>query len=94
MLITIEIKHCGYCRHRDHSGAFTPGGAKKICGHPDITDCIKKLKPETRHDDANRNDKDYDVTAQCYYWGNRVVEEDIEKKQIPFFCPLKNGSSY
>jgi len=29
----IEISSCGECPHLDHTGAFTPGGAKPICGH-------------------------------------------------------------
>lgn len=36
----IIVKIDGYkdCRHRDHSGAFTQGGAKPICGHPQATE--------------------------------------------------------
>ena len=33
MKITRDIT-CSTCPHLDHSGAFTPGGAKDICGHP------------------------------------------------------------
>lgn len=33
MDVTVKIDRCLDCRHLDHSGAFTPGGAKNICGH-------------------------------------------------------------
>jgi hypothetical protein len=102
MLITVEVNHCVQCRHIDHSGSFTPGGAKHICGHPDISEFILKMKPETRYDDPNsfsfrpkKGSRERKLLeSQCYHWSNRIVEEFIEKKEIPFFCPLKNGSKY
>ena len=33
MEVTITISTCSQCRHFDHSGAFTKGGAQWICGH-------------------------------------------------------------
>ena len=39
MEITVNINSCADCRHRDHSRAFTPGGAILICGHVDA--CIQ-----------------------------------------------------
>lgn len=93
MLITVKIDNCVQCRHMDHSGSFTPGGAKHICGHPDISEVILKMKPETRYDDPNSITKKL-LDKQCYYWKNRIVEEFIDKKEIPFFCPIKNGSKY
>ena len=38
------IGNCHECRHIDHSGAFTPGGAKMICGHPDAIDMVTRVK--------------------------------------------------
>ena len=29
----LVIRDCSDCPHHDHSGAFTKGGAKQICGH-------------------------------------------------------------
>lgn len=29
----IHINYCNECPHVSHSGAFTPGGAKPICGN-------------------------------------------------------------
>lgn len=40
MTITVNIRSCEDCRHKDHSGAFTPGGARPICGHHDA--CSKR----------------------------------------------------
>lgn len=98
LTITVQVRGCEDCRHRDHSGSFTPGGAKQICGHHDISETILKLKPHTRNDDANAlsNNKKADnhIDKQCYYWKNRVVDKYIEKGTIPYFCPIKNGSSY
>lgn len=98
LTITVQVRGCEDCRHRDHSGSFTPGGAKQICGHDDIKENILKHKPETRYDDPNALSKDKNadnhIDKQCYYWGNRIVDEYIESGTIPFFCPLKNGSSY
>lgn len=31
--VALTIPTCGDCPFVDHSGAFTPGGAKAICGH-------------------------------------------------------------
>lgn len=44
----INIETCRDCRHRDHTGGFTPGGAKPCCGHPDTCqrlgyDCFKRV---------------------------------------------------
>lgn len=33
MQITTTINTCTDCRHLDHSGAFTPGGALPVCRH-------------------------------------------------------------
>lgn len=98
LTLTVIVRGCEDCRHRDHSGSFTPGGAKAICGHGDISDTVLELKPNLRDDDANAlsNNKNADnhIDKQCYYWKNRVVEKYIKKGTIPYFCPLKNGSCY
>ena len=31
----IKVENCAGCRHLDHTGAFTPGGAKWCCVHPE-----------------------------------------------------------
>lgn len=35
MTVQVTINTCKDCRHLDHSGAFTPGGALPVCGHND-----------------------------------------------------------
>ena len=32
VVLTVTLNTCKDCLHLDHSGAFTPGGAKQICG--------------------------------------------------------------
>ncbi len=89
MKITVNINSCPNCRYIDHSGSFTPGGAKDICSHFDASKTVLRLKKGLRDD--NPNDPKTIVEKQCYYWGNRVIE-DIKK--IPTWCPLKHGSGY
>ena len=36
--VTVVLETCYDCMHRDHSGAFTPGGPKQTCDHPDACD--------------------------------------------------------
>ncbi len=37
MKYVTEINSCEQCHYVNHSGAFTPGGAQPVCGHPDKT---------------------------------------------------------
>ena len=93
MEITVSLTNCSGCRHRDHSGAFTPGGAKAICGGPNVSDWVLKYKPETRND--NPNNPLTDINQQCYYWKHRIVEDHLEgRESFPEWCPLKNGECY
>ena len=46
-----EIENCPSCPYRDHTGAFTPGGAKPVCGHQKTIDakgysCFDRVIPE------------------------------------------------
>ena len=49
MQITVNIGTCMDCRHKDHSGAFTPGGAKAICGHDYAPEGPKNDKENRYH---------------------------------------------
>ena len=49
MFITIELLSCMDCRHKDHSGAFTPGGAKPVCDHDDAPCGPTSIKAEDRY---------------------------------------------
>ena len=44
--ITIEV-NCDNCHHRSHSGAFTKGGAKPMCHHPDVENHAKIIPYKT-----------------------------------------------
>lgn len=44
----IVIKNCSDCPHFSHTGAFTRGGAKPCCDHPETVklkgyDCFKRV---------------------------------------------------
>jgi len=57
--IEIVLKSCSDCRYKDHSGAFTPGGARSICGHPYAPECVMNYK---QLDDEKK-----------WYWEYRVL---------------------
>lgn len=80
LCVSVCLRICQECRHNDHSGAFTPGGAKQICGHHDA------YRWATRDKRVNRKDKD-----DKYHWRHRVINDP---KKIPGWCPLKNGAGY
>jgi len=73
----IEIKNCVDCRYIEHTGAFTKGGAKPCCGHPNTVkllgdDCFKRvIIYRTSYDNANRPTR--------------------LPKRIPGWCPLRNN---
>jgi hypothetical protein len=102
--ISISLNDCNDCRHASHSGAFTPGGAQPICGHPKATECVKIIKDLP--DDGNPNDPYTKHEDQYYHWKHRVLPHkrvpcdwhvdgtyQIEGK-IPNWCPLMNGGKY
>jgi len=101
MLIVVNLKNCGGCRHRDHSGSFTPGGPKQICAHPEVSDVVYNTVPDMLCDDANGfpskpTGKELErLEKQCYHWKNRIVDEYVDTDdKFPIFCPLRNGSLY
>ena len=90
MKITVEIKNCQACRYVNHSGAFTIRGARQICGHSDACKIRKSIEefyneyPEYKELKKQLSRQDWK-----YHWYNRIVG-----KEIPSWCPLKNGSKY
>jgi hypothetical protein len=40
MEVLVKINNCRHCHHISHSGAYTPGGAKTICAHPEVNQII------------------------------------------------------
>lgn len=93
VVIHFEIEKCAHCRHLDHSGAFTIGGARDICGHYDSVElCPKKSKNSFKKEYHK-----YYVEMKSekwehweYHWYHRIVDVD----SIPEWCPLKHGKQY
>lgn len=103
VIITKTIENCHECRHIDHSGSFTPGGAKRICGHPYASDMVNEAKGlhKLNSDDlrkinsqnrAIRKKGDEIFKKSGTYWKHRVLPHDGNR--IPPWCPLKHGSGY
>ena len=46
LTVTVVLKSCEDCHYKEHSGAFTPGGAKPVCGHSDAVDIRGKGKED------------------------------------------------
>ena len=91
--ITVEVRGCEDCRHTDHSGSFTHGGAREICGHSDACDEVRKTKEEFLKEYPMYAEREYDGKFR-YHWYNRIVDTYMDKGTIPEWCPLKNGSGY
>ena len=97
MEITIQIETCDDCRHSNHTGAFTPGGSKPCCNHPDYVErkfkqkgdysCFDRVIPHTKITKDNRNV----FNKQSFH---RTSETYTEIKKIPDFCELKKGGTY
>ena len=84
MDITVNINKCLDCRHTDHSGAFTPGGAISICQH----EGAPKRGEVPGVKDFN------DVTTKeiaLAIFGPRRLNKD---NSIPDWCPLSRGEKY
>ncbi len=81
MEIKIQINNCNDCKHHDHTGSFTKGGAKPCCNH-NVTvkekgySCFKRIIPY--------KNKHNDIYNTVYH----IV------KEIPDWCPLKRGCEY
>lgn len=76
MKIIIEIKTCYDCQYVSHTGAYTEGGAKPCCDHPETvksrgSDCFKRVIPYRQ---MPRN------------YANTTYRK---AKKIPDWCPLR-----
>lgn len=70
-----EIPTCKECPYFNHTGAFTEGGAKPCCDHPDTI----KLKGNNCFDRVIPYDEEY----------NPILNRNIfPTKGIPKWCPL------
>jgi len=80
LTITITIVDCNDCRHRDHTGVATRGGAVPVCSHPLAVDYATK----------NKNPKGEDR----YHYRHRALKTIDDKLGIPHWCPLQHGEGY
>ncbi len=76
--VFIEIDKCDDCPYLDHSGSFTSGGAKQICGHNEASE------------KATRNKK-FKTPAALYHWHHRRISANLKTGNliIPRWCPLR-----
>ena len=86
MQITVIIDKCRQCRHIDHSGAFTPGGAKPVCGHDKAVELATAQKTFKKVPAGKADDK--------YHWRHRVIKHPDNDERMPHWCPLRHGHKY
>ena len=94
LTVTVVIKGCKSCRHKDHSGAFTHGGARNICGHDAATKFVTIRTPEEflaeypgYADDARVKNNPH----WKHHWYHRIIPN---MNEIPEWCPIRNGYTY
>jgi len=73
MMKYIKVKSCSVCPHYSHTGAFTKGGAKPCCDHPETVmlkgnDCFDRVIP--------------------YGTDYEGIRSARVPKKIPSWCPL------
>lgn len=89
MSVTITINNCNECHFKSHSGAFTRGGAKNICGH-ELASGVERngrIPLIYRRQDAVSIVVDPDSTQKdCYHWWHRTIGDG---EIIPDWCPLR-----
>ena len=93
MQVCVEIETCMDCRHRDHSGAFTKGGARQICGHSAA--CSERRSKTQFKKEYPMYSSDSKEKGWKYHWYHRILDnEKGELLPIPDWCPLKHGFKY
>lgn len=101
--ICVEVRNCFDCRHKDHSGAFTLGGAKRICSHPDVSDIVSKIKKlhklttvdlrKINSTKASERQEGNEIfKGSSTYWKHRILPNG--GNVLPDWCPLKYGRGY
>lgn len=101
MAVYIKIESCRSCPQADHSGAFTPGGARLTCRFPGNdkepkqaalpgeapVDTFIRLGFAPEHAEKLAKDlrEDKNVIGK-WHWINRLRPAD---GSIPEWCPLK-----
>lgn len=92
--ISMQLINCGECCHVDHSGAFTKGGARSICGHSEATETLQKLGRLRSKKSFKRAYPEYAGDVHEYWehhWFHRTIDRD---GPIVAWCPLKHGARY
>lgn len=94
--IAFTLNHCRQCAHIDHSGAFTKGGARTICGHDCATETLEKLDALASKKSFKQAYPEYagdarDNESWRHHWFHRIVDADGE---VVGWCPLKHGARY
>jgi len=77
----IEIKNCSRCPHRDHSGAYTQGGAWPVCHGPNVVDWASI---DVDYNDPKANEK---WSPPILPVENRFTRTPTDI--IPTWCPLE-----
>ena len=84
MEIKIQINTCLDCKHKGHSGAFTPGGAISICRHQEApTQGI--IEGVNGYADIKTEE-----IAQAVFGPKQL----LDYFEIPTWCPMNNGYDY
>ncbi len=90
MKVTINLQ-CQSCHHRDHSGSFTHGGARAICGHSGSCKARKSIR-EFKQEYPMYAGRD--LSHWKHHWYNRIIDDQIDNGEVPDWCPVKNGLPY
>lgn len=80
MAVQLVINTCGECPYVDHSGAFTPGGAKDICQHKNA---VASFAGHIGDDAPNPDNL---AGGDRYHWKHRIVDRGAEP---PPQCPIR-----
>lgn len=105
MRVTIDLE-CRSCHYRDHSGSFTQGGAREICGRPEACSARRSFADFKREypgyavtllaEDSLEtvNFKEMTQNGWKHHWYHRIIENEIENGGVPNWCPIKAGFPY
>lgn len=77
--VSLLISTCGDCPFVDHSGAFTPGGARDICSHKKAVDSFAAGV------EGMEESRGQQIPSR-YHWRYRVVDRSTAP---PEKCPIR-----
>ena len=92
VVVTVILKTCCDCIHRNHSGSFTIRGLRSICSHPESSNEDRTTKKEfiTEYPEYERDINEISDEKWKHHWYNRIVPDN----KIPYWCPLRHGAMY